>query len=159
MLHPPMQKPELISQPEVLPKLKKVAKPKEEPKKEEPKRTKVKIPKAKKYEDLPEIPDYERPELEVYEESEFDPSKLEKGVATPSKKAEQAIETKLEPAAEPAKNGLPKVSYFCVLILFVIFVDYNIYNHHSQWMLCVFSTHLCAPIDFRTIFMCFCLSF
>lgn len=37
-------------------------------------------PKAKKatksrYEELPEIPDYERPELEKYEESDFDPSK------------------------------------------------------------------------------------
>lgn len=113
MLHPPMQKPELISQPEELPKLKKVLKPKEEPKKEEVKRTKVKIPKAKKYEDLPEIPDYERPELEVYEESEFDPTKLEKSVATPVQQAEKAIETKVEPAAQPTKNGLPKVSGFC----------------------------------------------
>lgn len=37
-------------------------------------------PKAKKatkskYEELPEIPDYERPELEKYEESDFNPSK------------------------------------------------------------------------------------
>lgn len=46
-------------------------KPKEEPK-PEPKRTKVRIPKAKKYEDLPEIPDYERAELEIYEETEMD---------------------------------------------------------------------------------------
>lgn len=40
-------------------------------------------PKAKKaakskYEELPEIPDYERPELEKYEESAFDASKKEK---------------------------------------------------------------------------------
>lgn len=40
-------------------------------------------PKAKKatkskYEELPEIPDYERPELEKYAESAFDPSKKDK---------------------------------------------------------------------------------
>ena len=40
-------------------------------------------PKAKKaskskYEELPEIPDYERPKLEVYEEADFDPNKKEK---------------------------------------------------------------------------------
>lgn len=87
-----------------------MAKPKEEPKKEEVKRTKVKLPKAKKYEDLPEIPDYERPELEVYEESEFDPTKLERSVDTPLKQAEPPVEIRLEVAAEPAKNGLPKVS-------------------------------------------------
>lgn len=46
-------------------------KPKEEPK-PEPKKSKVRIPKAKKYEDLPEIPDYERAELEIYEETEMD---------------------------------------------------------------------------------------
>lgn len=86
-----------------------MAKPKEEPKKEEVKRTKVKVPKAKKYEDLPEIPDYERPELEVYEESEFDPSKLEKSVETPLKQAETPVEIKLQEAELP-KNGLPKVS-------------------------------------------------
>lgn len=107
-----MQKPEVAQPVEIeLPKLKKVAKPKEEPKKEEPKRTKVKIPKAKKYEDLPEIPDYERPELEVYEESEFEPTKLEKGIEVPMKQAEKPTETILEPTELP-KNGLPKVSIF-----------------------------------------------
>lgn len=108
-----MQKPELVQQPEVLPKLKKVVKPKEEPKKEEVKRTKVKIPKAKKYEDLPEIPDYERPELEVYEESAFDPTKLEK-VDTPIKQAEKPLESHIDAAQAPIKNGLPKVSYFVI---------------------------------------------
>lgn len=87
-----------------------MAKPKEEPKKEEVKRSKVKIPKAKKYEDLPEIPDYERADLEVYEESEFDPTKLQKGVDTPVKQAEKPVEIRLEPAETPVKNGLPKVS-------------------------------------------------
>lgn len=91
--------------------MKKVLKPKEEPKKEEVKRTKVKVPKAKKYDDLPEIPDYERPELEVYEESEFDPSKLQKGVDTPVKQSEKPVEIRLEPAETPVKNGLPKVSF------------------------------------------------
>lgn len=101
-----------------MPKLKKVAKPKEEPKKEEPKRTKVKIPKAKKYEDLPEIPDYERPDLEIYEESEFDPTKLERAVETPMKQAEQPVEIRLE-AEELPKNGLPKVSIFVVCANFL----------------------------------------
>lgn len=93
----------------MIPKLKKVVKPVEEPKKEEVKRTKVKVPKAKKYEDLPEIPDYERPELEVYQESEFEPSKLEKGLQVPLKQAEKPTESQVEGLAPPAKNGLPKV--------------------------------------------------
>lgn len=109
-----MQKPEVVQPVEELPKLKKVTKKVEEPKKEEVKRTKVKVPKAKKYEDLPEIPDYERPELEVYEESEFDPSKLTKPGEQARKLSETGIESTAE-AVEPAKNGLPKVS-FCLLI-------------------------------------------
>lgn len=113
-----MQKLEQVQQPEELPKLKKVVKPKEEPKKEEVKRTKAKVQKAKKYEDLPEIPDYERPELEVYEESEFDPTKLQKSVATPLKQSEKSVETRLEPA-ETIKNGLPKVSFFLLLFFFL----------------------------------------
>lgn len=95
-------------QPEELPKLKKVLKPKEEPKKEEVKRTKVKVSKPKKYEDLPEIPDYERPELEVYEESEFDPSKATKSVDQAAKVPEVPVMSMAE-ADEPTKNGLPKV--------------------------------------------------
>lgn len=43
---------------------------------EEPKdKPKVKKAKASKYEELPEIPDYERPVLEKYDKSDFDPSK------------------------------------------------------------------------------------
>lgn len=80
----------------------------EEPKKEEVKRTKVKVAKAKKYEDLPEIPDYERPELEVYEESEFDPSKLSKPLNETLQPSQTPVESQAQ-AAEPAKNGLPKV--------------------------------------------------
>lgn len=42
-------------------------------------------PKAKKatkskYEELPEIPDYERPELEKYEETDFNPNKKVKSM-------------------------------------------------------------------------------
>lgn len=33
-----------------------------------------------KYEDLPEIPDYERPDLETYEKTDFDPTKPPKKV-------------------------------------------------------------------------------
>lgn len=108
-----------MQQPEELPKLKKVVKPKEEPKKEEVKRTKVKVPKAKKYEDLPEIPDYERPELEVYKESEFDPSKMEKSVATPVKQAQKGVEIQVQQAETPIKNGLPKVGH--LLFMFRLF--------------------------------------
>lgn len=112
-----MQKPEVVQQPEEIPKLRKVVKKVEEPKKEEPKRTKVKIPKAKKYEDLPEIPDYERPELEVYEESEFDPTKMEKAVPTPLQEMEKPAESAQQPAQQPTKNGLPKV-WFVLYFLF-----------------------------------------
>lgn len=97
-----------------------MVKPKEEPKKEEVKRTKVKVPKAKKYEDLPEIPDYERPVLEVYEESEFDPTKLQKSVDTPLKQSTKP-EIRLETPETPIKNGLPKVSFFFIRCLFSTF--------------------------------------
>lgn len=94
-----------------LPKLRKVeVKPKEEPAKKEVTKTKVKIAKAKKYEELPEIPDYERAALEVYEESEFDPNKKagEKEEYTASAKPQRAVESIQE--EEKPKNGLPKVS-------------------------------------------------
>lgn len=94
-----------------LPKLRKVeVKPKEEPAKKEVTKTKVKIPKAKKYEELPEIPDYERAALEVYEESEFDPNKKagEKEEYTASAKPQRAVESIQE--EEKPTNGLPKVS-------------------------------------------------
>lgn len=43
---------------------------------EEPKdKPKAKKAAKSKYEELPEIPDYERPKLEVYDESAFDPTK------------------------------------------------------------------------------------
>lgn len=86
-----------------------MVKPKEEPIKEEVKKTKVRVPKVKKYEDLPEIPDYERPVLEVYEESEFDPSKIQKSGETLPVKSEQGVESTAA-STEPSKNGLPKVS-------------------------------------------------
>lgn len=95
---------------EELPKLRKVVKKVEEPKKEEVKRTKVKIAKPKKYEELPEIPDYERPELEKYEESPFELGKpSEKAVATPGQVSEQGVESTA--ALEPNKNGLAKVIF------------------------------------------------
>lgn len=104
------QKPEVIMPKEELPKLRKVVKKVEEPKKEEVKRTKVKIAKPKKYEELPEIPDYERPELEKYEESPFELGKpLEKAVATPSQVSEQGVESTA--ALEPSKNGSAKVIF------------------------------------------------
>lgn len=43
---------------------------------EEPKdKPKAKKATKSKYEELPEIPDYERPTLEKYEKSDFDPNK------------------------------------------------------------------------------------
>lgn len=99
---------------EELPKLRKVeVKPKEEPAKKEVTKTKVKIPKAKKYEELPEIPDYERAELEKYEESEFELSKKagEKEEMSVTAKPQQAVESIQE--EEKPKNGLPKVSDWC----------------------------------------------
>lgn len=100
--------------------MKKVAKAvKEEPKKEEVKKVKVKVAKAKKYEDLPEIPDYERAVLEVYEESEFDLSKGDKGPPEAITQVGKPTATKLE-VSEPAKNGLPKVSFVaCTVAIYL----------------------------------------
>lgn len=123
----------MIQQPEQLPKLRKLVKPKEEPKKEEPKRTKVKIPKVKKYEDLPEIPDYERPDLEVYEESAFDPSKLEKSVPTALQKQEAPAISEPAQLAEPAKNGLPKVSGSVVVVFFITNIPQNTFCDNFDW--------------------------
>lgn len=110
------QKPEVIMPKEELPKLRKVIKKVEEPKKEEVKRTKVKIAKPKKYEELPEIPDYERAELEKYEESEFELGKPgEKAVPTPSKLSAQGVESTAA-AAEPSKNGVAKVLFDCMIL-------------------------------------------
>lgn len=100
-----------------LPKLRKVAvAPKEEPVKKEVKKTKVKIPKAKKYEELPEIADYERPELEKYEASDFDPTVRTNEPlkhAVPTEAAADAAQpqqaTASLSAAEPKKNGLAQV--------------------------------------------------
>lgn len=103
-----------------MPKLRKVEKKVEEPKKEEVKKTRVRVPKAKKYEDLPEIPDYERPELEIYEESEFDASKRDKSVESLAKPADRAVESKSEPEIERDRNGLPKVD-FLIVIPFLFF--------------------------------------
>lgn len=93
-----------------MPRLRKVEKKVEEPKKEEVKRTKVKVPKAKKYEELPEIPDYERPELEVYEESAFDAlAPGERTKLSPLEKPQIGVESKIEKPIEPIKNGVQKV--------------------------------------------------
>lgn len=99
-----------ISKVEELPKLRKTA-PKEEPKEEKkPEKPKAKAkPKAKpKYEELPEIPDYERPALEKYEKSDFTPTDFSKKTDVPKKMekptfeiqgpAEEIIEVKNAPA-------------------------------------------------------------
>lgn len=80
---------------EELPKLRKTA-PKEEPKEPEKKPDKPKAkgkPKAKpKYEELPEIPDYERPDLEKYEKSDFTPSDFTKKTDIPKKMEKPTFE-------------------------------------------------------------------
>lgn len=83
----PKEKPtnsEVVETPDVLKaRLKKAPeKPKEEPK-PEPKKTKVRVAKAKKYEDLPEIPDYERADLEIYEKTEMDELERQKKMFEP----------------------------------------------------------------------------
>lgn len=85
-------------------------KPKEEPKVAEVKKTKAKIAKPKKYEELPEIPDYERPELEVYEESDFDPNKNVKQVATPVAQVQNASSATPVQLEVPTKKEAIKVS-------------------------------------------------
>lgn len=99
-----------ISKAEELPKLRK-ASVKEVPK-EEPKPVKAKAKaKAKpkpKYEELPEIPDYERPVLEKFEKVDLDPTdfskkteipkKMEKPTFELQKPVEEIIEVKKGPA-------------------------------------------------------------
>lgn len=95
---------EEVQKPVELPKLKKVElKAKVEPQKAEEKKTKAKVSKPKKYEELPEIPDYERPVLEIYEQSEFDPNKPEKKVTTPGPQSQNATSLSAEPEPEPKK--------------------------------------------------------
>lgn len=92
-----------------MPKLRKVAeKPKEEAvKKDEPKKTVKKVTKKPKYEELPEIPDYERPQLEVYEKSEFDPTDFSRRTSI-SRLEKPNLET-AKTTAEPVENGVTKV--------------------------------------------------
>lgn len=97
-----------ISKAEELPKLRKTA-PKEEPKEEKkPEKPKAKAkPKAKpKYEELPEIPDYERPELEKYEKTDLDPTDFSKKTEIPKKMEKPTFEIQ-KPAEEivEVKNG------------------------------------------------------
>lgn len=114
---------------EELPKLRKtsIATPKEESK-QEPAKTKAKAkPKTKpKYEELPEIPDYERPVLEKYEKSDFEASDFGRELDIPSKMDKPVLEIE-EKAPEKVvlKNGVAKVrkllskyglsSYGCLL--------------------------------------------
>ena len=100
-----------IQEAEVMPKLRKSA-PKEEPKSEPEKpKTKAKAkPKPKsKYEDLPEIPDYKRPELEKYEKSDFVPTDFSKKTDVPLKMEKPTFEIE-KPKIEVAevKNGHPE---------------------------------------------------
>lgn len=88
-----------------------VAQPKEEPK-PEPAKPKAKAkPKPKsKYEELPEIPDYERPVLEKFEKPEFEVSDFTRQLEIPNKMEKPVFDApKPEPQQAEQKNGLPKV--------------------------------------------------
>lgn len=96
-----------------MPKLRKtsIGQPKEEPKPETAK-TKAKAkPKPKsKYEELPEIPDYERPVLEKFEKPEFEASDFTRQTEIPNKMEKPVFDTvKPQPQQAEEKNGLPKV--------------------------------------------------
>lgn len=121
---------------EELPKLRKVeVKPKEEPAKKEVTKTKVKIPKAKKYEELPEIPDYERAELEKYEESEFELNKKagEREELTATAKPQRGVESIQE--EEAPKNGLAKVGVQLhntkIHLMFTVYLNLFNFLQHS----------------------------
>jgi hypothetical protein len=108
------QKIETVEQkPFEVPKLKKVAvKPKEEPPKEEPvlkKKTKV-VAKKPKYEELPEIPDYERPELETYNKYEDEARQAEAKLQEISQgqKPQQATQSAAPEPEKTTKNGVAK---------------------------------------------------
>jgi hypothetical protein len=108
------QKTEIVEEkPFEIPKLKKVAvKPKEEPK-EEPapkKKTKVAVTKKPKYEELPEIPDYERPELEKYNkfEDELREAEAKKQQVTAGLKPQQGVESSVAEPQTAMKNGVAK---------------------------------------------------
>lgn len=71
---------------------------------------KKKVVKKPKYEELPEIPDYERPELEVYEESDFDPSNFKKdGLQFPPREPEEPI-PRVRPTPEYPTEELPEIA-------------------------------------------------
>ncbi|EDW50927.1 GM26811 [Drosophila sechellia] len=95
---------------EGLPKLRKasIAQVKEEAKPAAPK-LKAKAKAKPKYEELPEIPDYERPQLEKYEKSDFTPSDFARDLEIPNKMEKPIIDSgKKEPAVLAQKNGIPK---------------------------------------------------
>lgn len=105
-----------------MPKLRKTAAPPKEEPKPEPKKTKAKVVKPKKYEDLPEIPDYERPELEKYEKSDFTATEFDRKTELPGKLEKQAVETPgKQPEQGVLKNGVEKVSFAYLIVFNLIY--------------------------------------
>ncbi|XP_039968284.1 muscle M-line assembly protein unc-89-like [Bactrocera tryoni] len=108
----PKQKQEEKTVVEELPKLRKtsITISKEEPKPEPPKpKTKAKVKAKPKYEELPEIPDYERPVLEKYEKSEFAASDFSRELDIPTKMQKPVLDSeKNEPEKGILKSGSPK---------------------------------------------------
>ncbi|XP_073811656.1 projectin protein bent isoform X33 [Musca autumnalis] len=111
---------------EQFPKLKKTPQVKEEPKQEQTKtKTKTKPKPKSKYEDLPEIPDYERPQLEKFEKPEFEstdfsretniPSKMEKPLLDSAKKEKDIMEApKFSKEQKPDVNTVDSSKGFTV---------------------------------------------
>lgn len=97
-----------------------IAQPKEEPKPDTAKPKAKAKPKPKaKYEELPEIPDYERPTLEKYEKSDFTPTDFARELEIPNKMEKPILESaKKQAEIEPNNNGLVKVSTF-IHVLFI----------------------------------------
>lgn len=110
----PALKPEEVV--EELPTLK--SKPKVTPEPAvEPPVVKKKVVKKPRYEELPAIPDYDHPELEVYEESDFDPSKkIKEEEVLPEKepaKAAAKVEKPVKPKASKSKyEDLPEIEEY-----------------------------------------------
>lgn len=118
---------------EELPKLRKtsIASPKEEPKPEVAKpKSKAKPKQKAKYEELPEIPDYERPVLETYEKSEFTPTDFARELEIPNKMEKPILDSgKKEVDSPPQKNGIPKVHFPYFPIIFYLSLRYTyVYN-------------------------------
>lgn len=105
-----LKKPQPLN-PESSPKTSKTLKSSPEPVKVEETALKKKAAKKAKYEELPEIPDYERPELEVYDPNDFDPTVREReGLSFPEREKEQPeVSERRRSSVKAKKEELAKI--------------------------------------------------